>query len=55
MAGWPRHDPSRLGGLGVGCALPAALGRPHRLVGFYADGPVPLHGLVFGPTLGQPE
>ena len=36
MAGWPRHDPSRLGGLGVGCALPAgpALGRPHRLVGF---------------------
>ena len=23
--------------------------------GFCADGPVPLHGLVFGPTLGQPE
>ena len=28
---------------------------PHRLVGFRADGPLPLHGLVFGPTLGQPE
>ena len=52
MAGWPRHDPSRLGGLGTwtrrmcwSCPWPSS--SPGG--GSCGLGPLPLHGLVFGP------